>query len=69
MSANSAEYQRAYRLRRPDYTKRNRELMNAKTKALFRLADMHEAEFRRLYEQECHAAGIDPPKQYRRLAS
>lgn len=64
---SNAEYMRQWRRSRPDKALRNSQLNAARRRAQVRLADRHPEEFRRLVEDECAAAGIDPPHEYRPL--
>lgn len=58
MPANSADYQREYRQRSPEYVERTRALEKARTAAYRRLAVLYPGVFTKLYEAEKKERGL-----------
>jgi hypothetical protein len=57
----AADYQRHRRATDPDFVTRNRNLAEARRRALNQLAELHPAQFVVLVDAECARMGIDAP--------
>lgn len=55
------DYSRKFRSERPDVKARERASTRARSRALWRLADLHRDEYDRLYADELRAEGIRKP--------